>query len=207
MRFYVSTKKLKQDGKFISFSDLKKRGWSDATIGKFTPEPDDTQANPMYSSAAPMKLYLLARIKRIERRKTWIAWQDTSAVRKKSAAKAVITKTDALMQWLDSLEIEVPKMADKELTSLAIQHYNALWSGTEKRAHASDSPEFLDRISVNYLRHQLTPYEEHLGQIAGKTGAHEARDSLRSAIYEAIGDTYPELRSECWDQQKAREVI
>ena len=60
MRFYVSTKKLKQDGKFISFSDLKKRGWSDATIGKFTPEPDDTQANPMYSSAAPMKLYLLA---------------------------------------------------------------------------------------------------------------------------------------------------
>ena len=203
----MSTKKLKQDGKFISFSDLKKRGWSDATIGKFTPEPDDTQANPMYSSAAPMKLYLLARIKRIERRKTWIAWQDTSAVRKKSAAKAVITKTDALMQWLDSLEIEVPKMADKELTSLAIQHYNALWSGTEKRAHASDSPEFLDRISVNYLRHQLTPYEEHLGQIAGKTGAHEARDSLRSAIYEAIGDTYPELRSECWDQQKAREVI
>jgi hypothetical protein len=161
----------------------------------------------MYSSAAPMKLYLLARIKRIERRKTWIAWQEASAARKKSAAKAVSTKTDALLQWVDSLEIEVPKMTDEELTARAVENYNALWWETEKRAGANDDQDFLDRIAVNYLRHQLSPYEEHLNEIAGKTGAHEARDRLRSAIYEAIGDAYPDLWSECWDQQEAREVI
>jgi hypothetical protein len=94
---YISAAKRKQDGKLLSLKDLKERGWTDATIKKFAPKPDGTQVNPAYQSAVPMKLYLLARIKRIERRKTWIAWQEASAVRKKSAAKAVSTKTDALL--------------------------------------------------------------------------------------------------------------
>ena len=206
MSRFISTTKLKQNGKFLSLADLKKRGWSDATIRKFAPEPDDTEINPAYQSAAPMKLYLLARIKRIERRKTWIAWQDASAVRKKSAAKAVSTKKHNLMQWLDSLVIEVPKMTDEELTARAVAHYNALWFDKEKRAHVGDDLDFLDRITVNYLRHQLSPYEEHLNEIAGRTGAHKARDRLRSLIYDAIGDAYPDLSSECFRQEREREL-
>ena len=95
-------------------------------------------------------------------------------------------------------------MGTDELKSHAIQHYNAWWTGTGKRAHDSDSSEFLDRISVNYLCHELTSYEEHLDKIAGKTGAYNARTDLRSAIYDAIGDAYPNLSSECWEQNNDR---
>jgi hypothetical protein len=203
---YISAAKRKQEGRLLSLKDLKDRGWTDATIKKFAPQPDGTQVNPAYQSAAPMKLYLLARVKRIERRKTWIAWQADSAVRKISAAKAVTTKIDAMKEWLDSLTIEVPKLTDEELIARAVEHYNALWCGTEKRACVNDDQDFLNRIAVNYLRHELSPYEEHLNQIAGKTGAHEARDRLRSLIYNAIGDAYPDLSFECFKQEREREL-
>ena len=201
----MSLAQLKESGKFLSLGALKQRGWPDATIKKFAPEPDEVRDQPWpHRNSPPMKFYLLARIKKIEQRKTWIAWQEGSAVRKKSAAKAVSTKIAALTQWLDSLVIEVPKMTDEGLTARAVEHYNALWFDTDKRASVDDDEDFLERISVNYLRHQLSPYEEHLNQIAGKTGAHEARDRLRSLIYDAIGDAYPDLSSECFRQERER---
>src|ERR1017187_5255409 len=46
--------------------------------------------------------------------------------------------------------------------------------------------EFLSRISVNYLRHQLATYEEQLYEIAGKTGADGAPIDLRE-MYDGIG--------------------
>ena len=176
--------------KLFSVPELKYRGWTDAAIRRFAPEPDDTRLNPFYKCAAPMKFYLIARVKRIEVRKSWIAWKAGSAVRKQSAAAAVSTKEQKLQEYVDAIEIVVPEMGTDELKSHAIQHYNAWWTGTGKRAHDSDSSEFLDRISVNYLRHELTSYEEHLDKIAGKTGAYNARTDLRSAIYDAIGDAY-----------------
>jgi hypothetical protein len=207
MSRFISTTELKQSAKFLSLGALKQRGWTDAAIKKFAPEPDEVRDQPWpHRNSPPMKFYLLARIKKIEQRKTWIAWQEGSAVRKKSAAKAVSTKIAALTQWLDSLVIEVPQMTDEELTTRAVEHYNIHWMDTEKRARVDDDEDFLDRISVNYLRHELSPYEEHLNQIAGKTGAHEARSRLRSLIYNAIEDAYPDLGVECYKQERERDL-
>jgi hypothetical protein len=190
--------------KLFTVSELKYRGWTDTDIKRFAPEHDDIRPNPKYQCAAPMKLYLRARVRRIELRKTWIAWKAGSAVRKQSAAAAVSTKEQKLQEYVDAIEIVVPEMGTDELTSRAIQHYNAWWTGTEKRAHDSDSQDFLDRISVNYLRHELTSYEEHLDEIAGKTGAKEARIDLSGKVYDAIGDAYPDLWFECQEQLKRR---
>lgn len=192
--------------KLFSSPEMKVRGWTDAAIKKFAAEHDDERANPYHKSGPPMKLYLRARVKRIELRKTWIAWQAGSTVRKQSSAEAVHTKKEKLQEYVDSIVVEVPQMTEEELTARAIRHYNDMWSGTEKdRASEKSSQDFLDRISVNYLRHELTKYEQHLGEIAGKTGAVDCRTSIRRKVYDAIMDAYPDLGFECYGQMKKRD--
>ena len=191
--------------RLFSVSELKDRGWTDTAVKRFLPEPDDTRPNPRYSQAgAPMKFYLIARVKRMERTKGWQAWQVGVAERRAAAKRGVSTKEQKLLEQVESIEITVPAMSAEDLARRAVEHYNALWSGRKKRASLSDSSEFLARISVNYLLHQLTEYDEHLDKIAGKTGAHDARTDLRSCIYSAIAGAYPHLADECLKQGRDR---
>ena len=50
----------------ISLSALHDRGWTDKMVRDYGLEPDVTKTNPHYRSAAPMKLYDLDRVERIE---------------------------------------------------------------------------------------------------------------------------------------------
>ena len=45
----------------LTMSGLRERGWSDAMIRDYLGDPDATRPNPRYRSAAPMKLYLAER--------------------------------------------------------------------------------------------------------------------------------------------------
>lgn len=45
-------------------------------IARFLPEPDDTRPNPHYTKAAPMRFWLIRRIKRVEKTKRFLAWAD-----------------------------------------------------------------------------------------------------------------------------------
>ena len=182
----------------FSAPELKTRGWTYSGIGRFLAKSDDTRPNPYYSSSGGlMRLYLISRVKAIERTLEWQEWLIESYQRKRSAARGVTTKERKLLNYVARIKIKVPIMTPEDLVNRAIAHYNDLWCDTEKRANASGSPEFLARIQVNYLRHELTRYEQHLDKIAGKTGAHEARTDLRFKIYGAIGRAYRHLTAEC----------
>jgi len=50
---------------------LKARGWTESLIRTFLSEPDLERRNPMYTSAAPMKLYYLWRVEGIEGTAPW----------------------------------------------------------------------------------------------------------------------------------------
>ena len=52
---------------YFRSSELKQRGWTDGLIKKFLPKPDETKTNPIVKSAAPMKLYKIKRVERIEK--------------------------------------------------------------------------------------------------------------------------------------------
>lgn len=170
----------------------------------FLPEPDDTRPNPRYShSGAPMRFYLISRVKRVERAKAWQAWKMGAAKRSAAAQLGVMTREEKLLDHVHSIDVTVPSMSVEHLAEKAIAHYNDIWSGTGKLAFLDSAPAFLTRVSVNYLRHQLTAYEEHLDKI-GKTGACDARTELRSSIYDAIADAYPHLAEECREQCEDR---
>jgi len=46
---------------YLTLSDLRGRGWTDAMVREYLGEPDATRPNPIYRSAAPVRLYLAER--------------------------------------------------------------------------------------------------------------------------------------------------
>jgi hypothetical protein len=72
------------------------------------------------------------------------------------------------------------------------------------RASVHSDKDFLDRITVNYIRHELSVYDEKIDDLFGKIGKHEAFELLNQKIYTEIGRVFPRLRKEARRQLKAK---
>lgn len=180
---------------YVTVPKLKERGWTDTLIRKHLGEPDSFKRNPVYRSAAPMRLYRMERVQSVENSEMWATLQQHTDSRKQSAEKAVQTKVSRLLQQLESLVIVVPQLPAAELLQAACVHYNRR-QGYQSATPNSD-PAFLERITVNYLRHVLTTYEDELAKTFGKVGVRKAELEIRQKVYGAIAIAYPDLSSEC----------
>jgi len=113
---------------------------------------------------------------------------------------------DAALAIVAALKIEVPRIDARELRRQALEHYELLWSERGRyeklsRGERTDSA-FVARVTVNYLRHQLSSYEAEMDQVKGTVGAAEARAYIRSRVLDAIVSTYPELADEVASQRR-----
>jgi hypothetical protein len=192
----------------LTVPTLKARGWTATLIRDYLGAPDSSCPNPYYQSAAPMRLYARARVEAVEASPAWPTLQEQVARRKAAAAKAVETKTQRLWDYLDELEITVPVMSLPLLTEQACAHYND-WQSVRERWDAQEAtpasnPSFLERISVNYLRHRLSAYEQELARLFGKVGVREAYLEVNDMVYEAIATAYPTLAAECARQLQTK---
>ncbi len=190
---------------------LKLRGWSDRLIALLLKEPDLTCDNPHYKCAPPMRLYRRSRVHEAEKRKPFLAAMVGREQRQERARKAVETKREKLQDWIDRLDVQVPVLDWDKLTQGAIAHYND-WQEDRfdrtgnydiKMAGEHSDKGFLDRIRVNYLRHELTDYEQTLDRMAGKVGASDGYVEVKVMMLNAIADTYPQLAAECRKQASA----
>ena len=105
-------------------------------------------------------------------------------------------KREALLDALDRVEIVVPRYEFAQVREEAVQHYNLLWAERgkyEKGASIHSDPKFLERITLNFIRHELTRYESLLAAIQGKIGKADAYQLLKARVIEEIHRTYPEL--------------
>jgi hypothetical protein len=68
---------------------LRTRGWTDAAIRDFLREPEGYKANPHYSSAAPMPVWLPRTVALAESCPAWKTWLDTSLARRKTTLEAL----------------------------------------------------------------------------------------------------------------------
>lgn len=59
------------------------------------------------------------------------------------------------------------------------------------------------RWTVNYIRHNLTEYDETLFGMSGKVGCREAYILDRYDILDKIAETYPQYRTVCQRQKAA----
>src|SRR5580700_122227 len=114
------------------------------------------------------------------------------------------TKRAALMQQVLEMQVSVETRPEHWVRRAAIEAYNEWhWDGD---GTAEDAPaKFLERITVNFIRHNLTAYDRALEEVAGRVGiasAVQAKDLLSHR--RAIGESYPALADECSRQLMRR---
>lgn len=198
-------------------TELKERGWTDAMIKKFLPEPDKTRPNPMFKKGAPVCLYLLERVESIMGTEEFKDYDCKSKARKKSAKQGVETKKRKVIDWINGLLIEIPDFDKEVLIEKACEHFNNNkknqkslydeWASHHyeeayeneiydlapdfSMASPKSDEDFIARISTNYIRHECTTYEKQLDKMFGKTGKDIGHDLLKSRINEAIHRKYP----------------
>lgn len=114
--------------------------------------------------------------------------------------------TDSLKNNLAQIEIQVPRLQREVLIRRACSHYNQLKTDRTSScrpwtvATPNCEPEFLERICVNYLRHQLSPYESHLEQLRDSNNFDAAYLEIFEKVCDAIAAAYPWLKDECEEQ-------
>lgn len=195
-----------KESEFFCKSTLKSRGWTERLIEKFAGNPDRVVRNPHSRKSSDMKLYLKSRIEDIEQQEIFKIELEKSLVRQKRRKDVVIKMKAKTFDWANSLPKPEFELKDQsKLIILACEHYNDLWSFRDefdKSASPNDDVNFINRITVNYLRHVCSDYEEYLFDSRGKVGAHEARILIKLFILKSIGDFYPWLKQECNNQAK-----
>ena len=78
------------DPRFLAKSQLiKDRGWTAAMVTEFLGEPDDKRVNPHCRTAAPMCLYWVERVVRVEDIPAVAAWRKAILARRETAAQVV----------------------------------------------------------------------------------------------------------------------
>jgi hypothetical protein len=190
---------------YLTLSELKDRGWTQSLITLFLGDPDELRTNPRYRSGPPMKLYGMRRVKKAESSAKFRIAQENRKGRRLAAQKALATKRKKIEEYLETVEIEVPQITKEELIRRVCDNYNAglvCVIQDRLRAHPNSDSKFLERICVNYLRHCLTEYEDHLKEIAGKVGVHDAYLEIKMMVLDAIAVRYDWLSAECSRQEK-----
>lgn len=169
----------------ITKTELKKRGWTDTIIEKTNLKPEFITPKTIY--------YSLSNVKRIERTKRFQLLYQESQRRKMTAKKAVETKTQKLLNYVDNVEIKIKYMDDRYITKNAIDAYNYWNRHSDKKASLYSDEFFLKRIKMNYVRHELTNYEEILEELGGKVGKNEAYYLIKKRIKNRIDNELREV--------------
>jgi len=176
--------------KYIYHSTLINRGWTKKSIDLFLPTPDKTVPNPNYKKTTS-KLYDLSKVESIEKSNEFKLFQEKNAKKVLGSQKAVETKRVALIKYIKDLVIEVPQFDKETITQKACDHYNSGYNRYVNQPATPDSDTgFLNRITLNFLRHTMTDYEKQLNTIWGKVGNSEAYQLLKEKVNNAIKEKY-----------------
>ena len=183
---------------FITKTDLISiRKWTDRLIKKYMPVPDEIRKNPHYGRASEMKLYKISRVESIEKNEHFLIDFQKTILRRKSSLKMVETKKDNLLIQISELPISVEIIPRYELIPLVIDAYNDRNYYKDYLTLRDLDQSKLEKLTVNYIRHQLTSYDQCLGLIFSKVGKKEGYRLLKERIYKCISESYPDLTREC----------
>jgi len=202
------TKSPPKDPNFPGVSDLRERGWSLTMIEKFLGAPDKTATNPKSRKAAPMKFWLLSRVIEAQNHPDFQAIQAKAARRSAAMTASAAARIDDMLLKVEAMEISVRALPESDLLLTAQKSWEIRHSQgrAERQSIGESDAAFARRISVNYVRHQLTTYDTALDETAEKVGATAARERIRQRVYGSITQCYPYLQKECERQMKHRGV-
>lgn len=175
----------------ITKSEVLSRGFTEAMIIKLLPNPI-LKPNPRYKNAAPMKLYKLSDVISAQKTEEYKTLYEKWQKKKFSSTKSVNAKKEKLTDYGKLLadNITVIVLPRKEIVQRVCEHKHLVDEYEVRR-------EVMDRWIVNYIRHNLTIYDNDLNLFKGKTGKQEAYKIYKKTCLQKIAEAYPQLLEEC----------
>ena len=177
------------NSQYITKSDLAQR-WSLSLIDKYFPICSQEKPNPRHKRGAPMQLYDVGKVRRIESKADFKEDMEKVLKQKIAALERAQKSRMKLIEYANGVRIRIPDFEKNYLIKRACEHYNWRNQNDYYMASPSSDEEFLKRITINYLRHQCTHYDEELQKFYKKVGVHEAHDILQQRINDAIKQKY-----------------
>lgn len=181
---------------YISKTTLLSRGWNEKSIDEILPPPRLVD-NPHYKCASPMQLWDIKVVERKEKTKKFKEYAEKKAKRSKASKKAVQTKIENTMSLLPTFSLEVERV---DLDTLREWTLNAKWQwyAWTDQHYKADSVDYADeetilRWELNFIRHNLTNYDEELGKLYRQVGKDIVYSKYRSELMKKIFEVYPEL--------------
>lgn len=114
----------KDEIKYISKSLLKQRGCTESMIKTFLEEPDIETDNPIYRSAASMKLYDMKRVLAAESGESLIERKLKAEKRSKTMKNVADLKKQELMEQIEPMTFKIKVISEENLLQNAVRSYN-----------------------------------------------------------------------------------
>jgi hypothetical protein len=183
-------------------SILQRPGWSQTIVQKLLGEPDERKSRG--SRYAPLCLYSLERVEQAEASQPFAAVQAKREAASARALAAEEKKRAELLAAIDEMPIRVQIVENPQKRAIESYNRRQMDLGRYENSNASDTsdPAFLRRITVNYIRHELTEYDAHLDSTFGLIGTDVANARIRVRVLIAIAAAYPDLRDESLNQMR-----
>lgn len=184
---------------FYAKTTLLSRGWTERSIDELLPPPKLVD-NPHYKCAAPMQLWDKKIVHQKERTKKFKMYAEKKAKRSKAMQKVIEKKKDETIEIAECLDITVKRIDFNELRKLALLD-KEIWyevTGQYWRAplvHFADEAT-ITRWELNYIRHNLTNYDEELEKLRGRIGKDIAYCHYKDILMDKIYEVYPEFMQE-----------
>ena len=184
-----------------TLTQIKQMGFTDSIIKTLNIVPTEIKPNP-HNKKNFMKLYSEEHIDSILKSSEFVNLVGKNINRRLGALKSTTTKVEKLMRDIDNLNITIKRIENVEL--LALHQYNEYNITQLRLANVKDDVRFLDRLCVNYIRHELTNYDNSLDFTVGKVGKYKAFNRINEKIYTRIKEVYPQYSEECDRQLKIK---
>lgn len=167
---------------YLTYRQLKGRGWTKRLVERFLGAADALTTNPHVSSGRPMRLYNSGRVDSAEIQDSFKSSLESSKVKQARSNAIHASKSEALCQMAEAIDVTIPNVSKVDL---------ALWSQQEYGAYVNE----LDRHKneVAYLVAHTKDAEWGLDAFYWHQGIRKARLCLRRRILVAIMEQYPHL--------------
>lgn len=189
--------------KYYTYSNLSKMGFTKKLIEEHLHEPL-LKDNPHYRMGPKMKLYLAKDVEKFMKTDIFLNYQESRKNRVNAAINNANKRREENHRYIDDeiSKIIVKRVSLDELERLTLEAKLdwLLWTRDDFYGFDDLSDETLARWMINYIRHNLTNYDEILDNIKGKFGVEEAYIKYKKILMLKIKEVYPELFIETKEQ-------
>ena len=198
----MTPKKGQRRTDFYNLTELKERGWTAKMVSTLI-DVEPTEFWGMYKNRT-QKCWEKGYIESLEATDAFKEMLEKASARSASAKARAEAKAEENAEKFRRLaeEMEIPVIPENELfqrsldSKIAWEEYRAdlrgrwLESEDEFRIQLADI-ETQKRWATNYVRHELTGYEELLDKMAGIVGTGKAYHEVRAVLDRRIKEAYP----------------